>query len=423
MRSTRLAKGPRFSYPPMLCVGGVVWATALLATTGLAVEFTAQVIDPQPGKVVYAVAVEDIDGDGADDIIAVTENRVLWYQAPDWKPHVILDGVTQSDNVCVAPLDIDRDGQIDLALGAGWPQSGGTVQWLSRGENVNAPWQLHAITAEPWTHRMRWSDVLGKGEPQLVVSPLNATVRPDGVRLLALEIPSDPRTDRWQPTLLNGELNRMHNHWCVDPDAIGMSTETAQDRPVTLTASEEGISVVAPAAGSANRYRRIPLLAGAQGDEASQRGAGEVKTGQLAGGTRFLATIEPMHGTHAVVYPLPDNLFADLPDDLSELVPDEKPDRIVLTDDLRGGHALWCADLDQDGSDEIVVGYRDPNPAVGILVFDHQQDGTWAEQRVGDEVACEDLIVADVNGDGWLDIIAGGRATHNVVVYLNQGDE
>jgi hypothetical protein len=33
----------------------------------------------------------------------------------------------------------------------------------------------------------------------------------------------------------------------------------------------------------------------------------------------------------------------------------------------------------------------------------------------------EDLTVADLNQDGLLDIIAVGRATHNVKIYLNQG--
>jgi len=33
---------------------------------------------------------------------------------------------------------------------------------------------------------------------------------------------------------------------------------------------------------------------------------------------------------------------------------------------------------------------------------------------------CYALAVADVSGDGKLDIIAGGRATHNVKIYWNR---
>lgn len=35
-------------------------------------------------------------------------------------------------------------------------------------------------------------------------------------------------------------------------------------------------------------------------------------------------------------------------------------------------------------------------------------------------MACEDLKIADLNGDGKLDIIASGRATKNLVIYWNE---
>ncbi len=35
-------------------------------------------------------------------------------------------------------------------------------------------------------------------------------------------------------------------------------------------------------------------------------------------------------------------------------------------------------------------------------------------------MACEDLRLADLNGDGRIDIVAAGRATKNVVIYWNE---
>jgi hypothetical protein len=35
-------------------------------------------------------------------------------------------------------------------------------------------------------------------------------------------------------------------------------------------------------------------------------------------------------------------------------------------------------------------------------------------------MACEDLALADLDGDGRLDIVAAGRATRNVVVWFNE---
>ena len=37
-----------------------------------------------------------------------------------------------------------------------------------------------------------------------------------------------------------------------------------------------------------------------------------------------------------------------------------------------------------------------------------------------DGMACEDLQLADLNGDGKLDIVASGRATKNVKIYFNR---
>jgi hypothetical protein len=197
-------------------------------------KFKAQTIDPNIGKVCYAVTLADVDGDSNQDIVAVSENRVLWYHNPTWKPHVIIQDETPPDNVCIAALDIDRDGNVDFALGAGWTKIG-TIHWLHRGASLDDPWQMRSVGEEQGLHRMRWADVLGTGRLQLVISPLNATVG-DGVRLTAFEIPEDPFTDRWLPTVLNGELNQMHNHWHVDFDGNGTMK--------TLTASREGVHLI-----------------------------------------------------------------------------------------------------------------------------------------------------------------------------------
>jgi hypothetical protein len=36
-------------------------------------------------------------------------------------------------------------------------------------------------------------------------------------------------------------------------------------------------------------------------------------------------------------------------------------------------------------------------------------------------IGTEDLVAADLDGDGRPDIVAGGRSTHNVKVYWNRG--
>ncbi len=384
-----------------------VVSAAATASTALAAppKFEEVVIEDNACRVaVYAVTLADVDGDSKTDIVAVTENQVLWYRNPDWKRHVIIEDQTELDNVCIAPHDIDGDGQIDFALGAGWLNGKhlGTIQWLSRGASVDEKWSVHPIAAIPWTHRMRFGDVLGTGTPQLTVSPLNATGGREGVELTAFTIPQNPKTDPWPRTVLNGSMNRMHNHWHI---AQGSLTGT-------LTASQEGVFYHRPGANSDPAVR---LSDGASGSKPEQTGAGEIKPGRLKDGQQFLATIEPMHGNQAVVY---------LPQPSTPGATTAK--RVVLTDTLKQGHAIWAADFDGDGDDDVVAGFREPGPGdvkgPGLLLFENVKgDGTEWKQHVIDDggMAAEDIAVGDLDGDGLPEIIGGGRSTKNIKLYRN----
>jgi hypothetical protein len=77
------------------------------------------------------------------------------------------------------------------------------------------------------------------------------------------------------------------------------------------------------------------------------------------------------------------------------------------------------------GHDQIVAGWRAPNKdkKVGIKLYVPLDDKgeKWETHLIDDnQMACEDLKVADLDGDGQPDIIAAGRATHNLVIYWNR---
>ena len=58
----------------------------------------------------------------------------------------------------------------------------------------------------------------------------------------------------------------------------------------------------------------------------------------------------------------------------------------------------------------------------GLRIYDPSDDGgKWTRQIVDPgSVAIEDLAVGDLNGDGKADVVAVGRATHNVKIYWNE---
>jgi hypothetical protein len=365
----------------------------------------------------YAVLLEDLDGDGKKDIVVVDQKRVVWYQNPTWKPRNLLTGMTRPDNVCIAAYDIDGDGKLDLALGADWKpfntKSGGTLQWLRRGKTIDDPWTVYPIAEEPTVHRIRFVDIDGSGKPALVLAPLmgrNSTkdknwMDGEPVRLTAYRIPKDPTKDRWVPEVLDESLHVVHNFTAV-PREKGKGMDL-------LAASYEGVSKIARAG---DKWKRTHLGAGNQDNLKSNRGSSEVKQGKLKDGTPFIATIEPWHGHQVVVYTPP---------------ADGKGlwERRVIDDKLKWGHAVWCADLDGDGGDELVIGVRDnlsakPGEKCGVRIYKAlDAKGTKWQRHLLDEggVAVEDLAVADLDGDGRPDIVAVGRATKNARIYWNRG--
>jgi hypothetical protein len=392
-----------------------------------AVRFRVQEID-RTLKVGYAVALADVNADGKPDIVVVDTDRVVWFENPSWRRRTMLQGKTKPDNVCIAAADIDGDGKIDFALGAGWKmpdtKNPGTLQWLRRGPTLDDPWELHPIPCdEPTVHRIRFADVDGDGKPELVLAPLmgrdSSNRRPDAntppanwldgrpVRLVAYKVPADPVKGPWVPTVLDESLHVVHNFHPVPAEGRkGFDL---------LAASYEGVSLVSPDAAGKWAARRIGE--GNQMTPQSNRGASEIKQGRFKNGLRYIATIEPWHGYQVVVYTPPGpsgGLW----------------DREVLDSRLRWGHAVWCADLDGDGDDELIIGVRD-NPArtddfpdkCGVRIY-KCRDGrgrSWERKLVDPGgVAVEDLAAADLNGDGRIDLVAVARATSNVRIYWNE---
>lgn len=130
--------------PASLCLLLLVAAPVL---AGPFPTFEEQTIDPRVGNVCYALTTADINGDGKTDVVAVSEDAVVWYENPTWAKHDIVRGITARDNVCIDAHDIDGDGKIDLTLGAGWrppdTMTASTLQWLGRG--AEGKWKVHPI--------------------------------------------------------------------------------------------------------------------------------------------------------------------------------------------------------------------------------------------------------------------------------------
>ena len=355
-------------------------------------KFRAQEIAADFG-VGYAVAAADVNGDKQPDIVAISGTELVWFAAPNWNKTVILPaGATTADNVAIAPHDIDGDGRVDIALGAGWTrQNTGTLQWVKQNAPGATPaWEVFQISAEPTLHRIRWADVDGDTRRELVVAPLHGKgakgAEGPSARLLVFRPPANPRTDPW-PMEVAGEVNHIqHNFLSMNFDA--------DPQEELVTASHEGVRLWKRGKDGVWTHTLI-----------GEGSPGEVKLGRV-GGRRVLATVEPWHGAGVAVYV-------------------EKPGAAMWTKTtietgLSEGHALGWADFDRDGNEELAVGWRRGQP--GVAVYFVNADGTLKSKMMVDAggMDTEDLIVGDFNGDRLADIVASGRATRNLKIYWNE---
>ncbi|TLV00738.1 FG-GAP repeat domain-containing protein [Dyadobacter luticola] len=378
--------------------------TALLIagkTSAQTATFIGESIDDKI-SIGYGLATGDVDGDGKTDILLADKKEIVWYKNPgkkeaSWTRYVIAKDLTEQDNVCIAARDIDGDGKVEVAVGAGWNPSetknlkqSGAVFYLVPPQDRMQLWEPVKLHHEVTIHRMQWVK-RADGTFQLAVLPLhgegNVGGEGAGVKMIVFDVPEDKK-GIWGYDLLETNMHMTHNFQPMEVSGklLGVSV-----------AGKEGVQVFMNGAdgwATSNQWM------------VADKGVGEIRSGSLGKNQLFTATIEPMHGTSLVVY--------------------SKDNRTVLTDKLKEGHALACADFFGQGRDQIVMGWRNPNAigetGVRIFVGSDPEGKKWQEYVLDEKskIACEDLIPADLDGDGDLDIIASGRATHNVVVYWNQ---
>lgn len=350
-------------------------------------------------KMGYQVVVADLNNDKRPDLIVVEERatELAWYENPTWQRHTLAQNVSRVINLeC---QDLDGDGVPEIALAHGFERSAarskGTILLLKSGADPRQPWAAKEIDAVPTAHRLRWAKT--ENGPILLVSPLAgpSVDEPtfEGKTPIYFYKPGE-----WKRTLLYGGLNGIvHSIHPMDWDGTG--------RDQILTASFDGIKRLEPMKDGTWRAHDV-----AKGDPrpCPLCGASEIKPGRL-GRARFIAAIEPWHGNQVVVY-------------LEEKGREDKGrwTRHVLDDSMENGHALAVGDLDGDGRDEIVAGFRGKGHWIAVFKAVDPKGTKWSREIIDETVAAADCKIADFNGDKRPDFACSGASTGNLKIYENR---
>ncbi len=343
----------------------------------------------------YQVVVSDLNRDGKPDLIALASGltELVWFENPGWQRHVIAGNLSGMINLAV----LEAGSRPTIVLAAGFSNEAknslGTVSVLVPSGDVSLPWKVREIDRLPTSHRLRLADLDGSGSRVVINAPLTAADAsgPDyrGRTPLVYYRPGE-----WKRVMIGDENEGvMHGIQVVDWDGDG--------RDEILTASFVGIHLY-KLLGDGNWTRREIV----RGNPAPwpRCGASDVAVGHL-GSRRFLCSIEPWHGNQVVVYR------------------EEKEGwiRQVIDDSFIDGHALYTADLNQDGRDEIIAGYRGKGGSVYIYVAEDGSGLHWSRHDLDKGgISAASCAVADFNGDGRPDLACIGSATANLKWYENR---
>jgi hypothetical protein len=85
---------------------------------------------------------------------------------------------------------------------------------------------------------------------------------------------------------------------------------------------------------------------------------------------------------------------------------DNRWQRQVIDSDLNQGHIITIADLNGDGRGEIIAGYRGNGGSV--LIYQHNSSGNWDKSILDSHIPANACLVADLDGDHRPDIACIG---------------
>jgi hypothetical protein len=369
-----------------ISVFGMLLLTACQATGFTRASFQ---IDPLAARVPGGgqLLLADIGGDLRADVLLMNRRpgRVYWFENPSWQFYQIPLMADELSAIAAHSLSAGSPASLTLAGRFSIPGSGTRDQliWLQNPgrELMHDTWTATDIRTDVTPDALLWADLSGTGNRVLVASPeleVYTPTRARGWSTMSLLLESTPPITRLRAYDLDDDGRE--ELLAAGPMGVDV-TELASrgqfvDEFLLLQASGSG-GFLDVAAGQSG-----PSPQGTEADFVAALGA---YTPQLY---VFRPAPEVVSGWRMEIVPVPGS----------------------------GAHVLQIADLNQDGIDEIIVGGES-----GLQVFYHQAETPRWQRYALAASAMSDVLIADLNADGYPDIVSAPAEPGALLVFQNRG--
>jgi len=335
----------------------------------------------------YGLAAADLDGDGRLDVTAAdADGRALYWFHNDGKgaftPHFIRRDHPKPRLERHAIGDVNGDGLPDVVIVENLT---GDLYWFENSGTPadGKPWTLHEITVGgmPFAYDVALADLTGNGAPDVAASGWNGNE-------VAWFANPGAAAGEWVKHLLDGDMTEARSIRVADFDGDGKPDLLATAAGANLVVWYEN-----PGGSAADGWRRHVI------DDASIRPVHGHPVDMDGDGDWDVVMATGM-GTSAN------------PGTVVWYENDGDPAggawrKHVICGDLPQAFEAVAGDLDGDGAVEVVVtAWGDPG---GLFLFKHEGDprGPWRKQTLkAPWVRANQVILADLDGDGRLDIVA-----------------
>ena len=384
------------------------------------------------------------DADGTIEIGKRFASALLSMETPGamngpWTRHVV-----DESGGCMTSIanDFTGDGHVDIVCNVG-----GVTKLL-----VAPEWKAIEISTsnDRWIHS-ETMDVDGDGDPDVIGTPYNPG------RIVWLECPENPLTDRWIERLIDDQVNGVHGLLVgnVDnedrSDLLATSAQPTGSFPYSLVwyripkdpLSAERWDRFVFAANDApglSHYLGVGDIDGdglpdatsaAKGDATEPGANGQWFAWWKAGSdptqpwTKEIISADDPGATN--IHPVDVNGDGNVDVIASRghgvgVVWFERDMNTgtwtehVIDGSLKEPHCLAAVDLDRDGDiDAATVAFGSER----AMWYENDGDGVFSPHVIGENQQAYDIRVVDMDSDGDLDMVVAGRASNNVVWYEN----